>query len=147
MTSKFICSLYLLHAREEHIQLDRSSSSLSTGLNSMAAVVLEDFVKPFIKTSFTPKAADIFMKLTVVVLGAICVALVFVVEKTGTHVLQVNIRCIGCEYYNPTIVFFFVYPLNYCLLYVIVTAIHTSVRHHQRTVSRHLQHGYAVTVD
>ncbi|XP_067207451.1 sodium-coupled monocarboxylate transporter 1 [Linepithema humile] len=66
-------------------------SSLSTGLNSMAAVVLEDFVKPFIKTPFTPKGADIFMKLTVVVLGTICVALVFVVEQAGTHVLQLSI--------------------------------------------------------
>ncbi|KYM75423.1 Sodium-coupled monocarboxylate transporter 1 [Atta colombica] len=66
-------------------------SSLSTGLNSMAAVVLEDFVKPFMKTPFTPKGADIFMKLTVVVLGIICVALVFVVEQAGTHVLQLSI--------------------------------------------------------
>ncbi|XP_014479507.1 PREDICTED: sodium-coupled monocarboxylate transporter 1-like [Dinoponera quadriceps] len=65
-------------------------SSLSTGLNSMAAVVLEDFVKPFIKTPLTPRAADIFLKLTVVVLGATCVALVFLVEKTGTHVLQLS---------------------------------------------------------
>ncbi|XP_036149265.1 sodium-coupled monocarboxylate transporter 1 isoform X3 [Monomorium pharaonis] len=66
-------------------------SSLSTGLNSMAAVVLEDFVKPFIKTPFTRKGADIFMKLTVVILGTICVALVFVVEQAGTHVLQLSI--------------------------------------------------------
>ncbi|XP_036149264.1 sodium-coupled monocarboxylate transporter 1 isoform X2 [Monomorium pharaonis] len=66
-------------------------TSLSTGLNSMAAVVLEDFVKPFIKTPFTRKGADIFMKLTVVILGTICVALVFVVEQAGTHVLQLSI--------------------------------------------------------
>ncbi|KAK2588414.1 hypothetical protein KPH14_004415 [Odynerus spinipes] len=66
-------------------------SSLSTGLNSMAAVVLEDFVKPFRKTGFTPRVADILMKLTVVILGAICVALVFVVEKTGSHVLQLSV--------------------------------------------------------
>ncbi|CAL1679277.1 unnamed protein product [Lasius platythorax] len=66
-------------------------SSLSTGLNSMAAVVLEDFVKPFIKTPFTRRAADIFMKLTVVILGVTCVGLVFVVEQTGTQVLQLSI--------------------------------------------------------
>ncbi|XP_034183348.2 sodium-coupled monocarboxylate transporter 1 [Osmia lignaria lignaria] len=65
-------------------------SSLSTGLNSMAAVVLEDFIKPFKKTPFTPKTADILLKFTVVVLGVICVALVFVVEKTGSHVLQLS---------------------------------------------------------
>lgn len=55
----------------------------------MAAVVLEDFVKPFRKTPLSPRAADILLKFTVVVLGATCVALVFVVEKTGSHVLQV----------------------------------------------------------
>nr|XP_033325162.1 sodium-coupled monocarboxylate transporter 1-like isoform X2 [Megalopta genalis] len=65
-------------------------SSLSTGLNSMSAVVLEDFIKPFRKTPFTPKTADTLMKLTVVILGVTCVALVFVVEKTGSHVLQLT---------------------------------------------------------
>ncbi|XP_011311839.1 sodium-coupled monocarboxylate transporter 1 [Fopius arisanus] len=66
-------------------------SSLSTGLNSMAAVILEDFVKPWRKNPFSVRAADILMKLTVVVLGIICVGLVFVVEKAGTHVLQLTI--------------------------------------------------------
>ncbi|XP_001605100.1 sodium-coupled monocarboxylate transporter 1 [Nasonia vitripennis] len=65
-------------------------SSLSTGLNSMAAVVLEDFLKPFRKTDFSPKTTEILMKLTVLVLGVICTGLVFVVEKTGTHVLQLT---------------------------------------------------------
>ncbi|GAB1869714.1 Sodium-coupled monocarboxylate transporter 1 [Camponotus japonicus] len=65
-------------------------SSLSTGLNSMSAIVLEDFVKPFIKTPFTRKTANIFMKLTVVVLGTISVALVFVIEQAGLHVLQLT---------------------------------------------------------
>ncbi|XP_011860108.1 PREDICTED: sodium-coupled monocarboxylate transporter 1-like [Vollenhovia emeryi] len=68
-----------------------SFSSLSTGLNSMAAVVLEDFVKPFKKTPFTRRSADIFMKLTVIVLGTICVALVYIVEQAGTHMLQLSI--------------------------------------------------------
>ncbi|XP_057342127.1 sodium-coupled monocarboxylate transporter 1-like [Microplitis mediator] len=66
-------------------------SSLSTGLNSMAAVIFEDFIKPFRKTPFSTRSADILMKLTVVVLGVICVALVFVVEKAGTHVLELSI--------------------------------------------------------
>lgn len=66
------------------------ASSLSTGLNSMAAVVIEDFVKPFRKTAFNPRVADILMKVTVVALGSLCAGLVFVVERMGTHVLQVN---------------------------------------------------------
>ena len=61
----------------------------------MAAVVLEDFIKPYRKTPFTPRAADILMKLTVVFLGIFCVALVFVVEKTGSHVLQVSFNFAG----------------------------------------------------
>ncbi|CAK9798458.1 Sodium-coupled monocarboxylate transporter 1 [Anthophora plagiata] len=65
-------------------------SSLSTGLNSMAAVVLEDFIKPFKKTPFSPKVTDILLKLTVIIFGILCVALVFVVEKTGSHVLQLS---------------------------------------------------------
>lgn len=65
-------------------------SSLSTGLNSMAAVVIEDFIKPFRKTAFSPKVADILMKVTVVALGTLCAGLVFVVERMGSHVLQLS---------------------------------------------------------
>ncbi|XP_046614601.1 sodium-coupled monocarboxylate transporter 1-like [Neodiprion virginianus] len=65
-------------------------SSLSTGLNSMAAVVIEDFIKPFRKNAFSPKVADLLMKLTVVTLGTLCAGLVFVVERMGTHVLQLS---------------------------------------------------------
>lgn len=57
----------------------------------MAAVIFEDFIKPFRKTPFSTRAADILMKLTVVILGVVCVGLVFVVEKAGTHVLELTI--------------------------------------------------------
>ncbi|CAH0724686.1 unnamed protein product, partial [Brenthis ino] len=63
-------------------------SSLSTGLNSMAAVVLEDFWKPFLR-KLSQKQTQILVRLVVVVLGCICVALVFVVEKLGS-VLQLT---------------------------------------------------------
>ncbi|XP_034940823.1 sodium-coupled monocarboxylate transporter 1-like isoform X1 [Chelonus insularis] len=66
-------------------------SSLSTGLNSLAAVIFEDFIKPFKKTPFNTKTADISMKLIVVILGVSCMGLVFVVEKVGTHILQFSI--------------------------------------------------------
>ncbi|CAH0558329.1 unnamed protein product [Brassicogethes aeneus] len=64
-------------------------SSLSTGLNAMAAVVLEDFFKPFSKNGITEKQTYYIMKLTVIILGALCVGLVFVVEKLGS-VLQLS---------------------------------------------------------
>ncbi|XP_064076642.1 sodium-coupled monocarboxylate transporter 1-like isoform X2 [Vanessa tameamea] len=63
-------------------------SSLSTGLNSMAAVVLEDFWKPFFH-KLSQKQTQILVRSVVVVLGCICVGLVFVVEKLGS-VLQLT---------------------------------------------------------
>ncbi|KAJ9592042.1 hypothetical protein L9F63_001421, partial [Diploptera punctata] len=69
-------------------------SSLSTGLNSMAAVLLEDFCKIFLKSRMNARRTNIFLKTVVVVLGAICVALVFVVEKLGA-VLQMSMSLSG----------------------------------------------------
>jgi len=64
-------------------------SSLSTCLNSMSAVVLEDFVKPFVKQPLSDSAVNWIMRSVVVVIGVICVGLVYVVEKMGT-VLQLT---------------------------------------------------------
>lgn len=64
-------------------------SSLSTCLNSMAAVVLEDFVKPFAKKPLSERAVNWVMRSVVVVIGVICVCMVYVVEKMGT-VLQLT---------------------------------------------------------
>uniref|UniRef100_A0A1I8Q8H6 Sodium-coupled monocarboxylate transporter 1 n=1 Tax=Stomoxys calcitrans TaxID=35570 RepID=A0A1I8Q8H6_STOCA len=65
-------------------------SSLSTGLNSMSAVILEDFFKTFAKKPLTKRQTAFVMRFVVVVFGALCVALVFVVEQLGT-VLQLSI--------------------------------------------------------
>lgn len=64
-------------------------SSLSTCLNSMSAVVLEDFVKPFVRKPLSETAVNWIMRSVVVVVGAICVCLVYVVEHMGT-VLQLT---------------------------------------------------------
>lgn len=64
-------------------------SSLSTCLNSMSAVVLEDFVKPFVKRPLSESAKNWIMRSVVVGVGALCVCLVYVVEKMGT-VLQLT---------------------------------------------------------
>lgn len=55
----------------------------------MAAVVLEDFYKPFFSKQLTEKQTYRLMKFTVVIMGAICIGMVFVVEQLGA-VLQVN---------------------------------------------------------
>lgn len=64
-------------------------SSLSTCLNSMSAIVLEDFVKPFVKTPLTTSETNWIMRSVVVGMGFICVALVVVVQRMGT-VLQLT---------------------------------------------------------
>ncbi|KAF7285221.1 hypothetical protein GWI33_011544 [Rhynchophorus ferrugineus] len=58
-------------------------SSMSTGLNSMTGVIFEDLIKPRIKEPLTESQASLLMKVIVVVVGTICVGLVFVVEKLG----------------------------------------------------------------
>lgn len=60
-------------------------SSLSTALNSMACVISEDLVKPFV--SLTEKQNFFLLRAIVTFFGLSCIPLVFVVEKMGT-VLQ-----------------------------------------------------------
>lgn len=64
-------------------------SSLSTGLNAMSAVVLEDFCKPFMKNEISERASLYIMRGTVLVLGIISVGLVYVVQHMGA-VLQLS---------------------------------------------------------
>ena len=55
----------------------------------MSAVVLEDFVKPFVKKPLTEQQINWIMRSVVIVLGVICVCMVHIVEKMGT-VLQLT---------------------------------------------------------
>lgn len=64
-------------------------SSLSTGLNSFAAVVLEDFFKSFSKRPLTERETSIIMRGTVFVIGLSAVALVYVIQHLGP-VLQLS---------------------------------------------------------
>ena len=63
------------------IALSSCYSTMSTGLNSMAGVIYEDMIKPWIRPPVSQVAASRTMKAIVVVAGIICVALVFLVEK------------------------------------------------------------------
>lgn len=60
-----------------------SLSTISSGLNAVAAVLLEDFVKPFYPKPISNRAGTIFSKVTIVVTGLICLGLAFVVSKLG----------------------------------------------------------------
>lgn len=64
----------------------------------MSALVLEDYFKPFVKNELTERESSIIMRGTVLVLGALSVALVYVVEHLGA-VLQLSMSvpatCMG----------------------------------------------------
>lgn len=60
-----------------------SLSSLSTALNSAAAVVLEDFWKPNAKTILSERKTAFIMRATVFILGIVSVILVSVVQRMG----------------------------------------------------------------
>jgi solute carrier family 5 (sodium-coupled monocarboxylate transporter), member 8/12 len=64
-------------------------SSLSTGLNAMSAVVLEDFCKPFMKNGVSERLSKYIMRGTVLVLGVSSICLVYVVQHLGA-VLQLS---------------------------------------------------------
>ncbi|RLU19628.1 hypothetical protein DMN91_008185 [Ooceraea biroi] len=55
--------------------------TMSTGLNSMSGVIYEDMIKPCLRKPISNVGASRIMKATVVIIGAICVGLVFMVEK------------------------------------------------------------------
>ncbi|XP_043596869.1 sodium-coupled monocarboxylate transporter 2-like isoform X2 [Bombus pyrosoma] len=56
-------------------------STMSTGLNSMSGVIYEDMIKPWLRVSLSEVAASRVMKLTVLLMGTVCVTLVYLVEK------------------------------------------------------------------
>ena len=73
-------------------------SSLSTGLNSMSAVVLEDFCKPYAKNGISEKTTNYIMRGTVFVLGILSVVLVYVVQHMGSVLqlsMSISASCFG----------------------------------------------------
>ena len=62
---------------------------MSTVLNALSAIILQDFVKPFVKGPVSVQLSEYVMRGTVIVFGLIAFSLVFIVEKLGT-VLQLT---------------------------------------------------------
>lgn len=60
-----------------------SLSTISSGLNAVAAVLLEDFVKPYCCKKISGYAATLFSKATVVGCGLICLAMAYFVSELG----------------------------------------------------------------
>ncbi|XP_039490993.1 sodium-coupled monocarboxylate transporter 1-like isoform X3 [Drosophila santomea] len=65
-------------------------SSLSTGMNSLSAVFLEDYIRPLTRKPLTEHQTAVIMRVCTVLIGVMSVALVFVVEQMGSHVMQLS---------------------------------------------------------
>ncbi|PSN35895.1 hypothetical protein C0J52_18975 [Blattella germanica] len=58
-------------------------SSMSSNLNSMAATMYEDFIQPCMRRKISEKTASYIIRFVVLLIGVICVLMVFVVERLG----------------------------------------------------------------
>lgn len=73
-------------------------STISTGLNSMPAVILEDFFKSFSRRALTDRECTIITRFSVIFIGVIAIAFVYVVQQLGTVLqlsISVNASCLG----------------------------------------------------
>eukprot|EP00092_Neocalanus_flemingeri_P018992 GFUD01020577.1.p1 GENE.GFUD01020577.1~~GFUD01020577.1.p1 ORF type:complete len:565 (-),score=132.36 GFUD01020577.1:115-1809(-) len=70
-----------------------SLSTVSSAINSLAAVTLEDYIRPFITLS--DSSTPFILKILALVFGAICIALAFLADILGTGVLQASLTIFG----------------------------------------------------
>ncbi|KAG5318278.1 SC5A8 protein, partial [Pseudoatta argentina] len=69
-------------------------STMSAGLNTVAGTIYEDFIDPWMpENNKETKAANI-MKVTVVILGILCVGMVFVMDRLG-DIFQLSLTLTG----------------------------------------------------
>jgi len=69
-------------------------STVSSGLNSLAAICLEDFVRPFCCTNMNDARATTVSKFLAIIFGLLCFGLVFVAAQFG-DVLQAALSIFG----------------------------------------------------
>lgn len=81
-----------------------SLSSMSTGLNSMSAVILEDFIKPFRTKPLSERQIHYLLRSNVLFFGLAIIGLVFIVEKLGM-VLQLA-TTLGAVMQGPMLMIF-----------------------------------------
>ncbi|XP_067948512.1 sodium-coupled monocarboxylate transporter 1-like [Watersipora subatra] len=65
-----------------------SLSTVSSGLNSLSAVILIDIINPLRKTPLSEKFASMFTRVTAVVLGLIVIAFTFLISVIGGAIIQ-----------------------------------------------------------
>jgi nitrate/nitrite transporter NarK len=62
---------------------------MSSNLNSLGASLFEDFIRPCIGNKIADRTANRIVQSIVVIVGCICIAIVFIVDKLGA-ILQVS---------------------------------------------------------
>jgi Na+/proline symporter len=62
---------------------------MSSTLNSLGATLFEDFVRPCLNIKVSDKTSNNTIKLLVIITGAVCVLMVFFVDKVG-GIIQVG---------------------------------------------------------
>lgn len=62
---------------------------MSTGLNSMTGVILQDFIRPLRKKPISEASAALYMKIIVLIIGVGLLILAFVVDRLG-GIIQVS---------------------------------------------------------
>ena len=71
-----------------------SLSTVSSAINSLAAVTLEDYVRPC-RPDLADSSINIIMKLLALAFGGVCIALAFLADLLGTGVLQASLTIFG----------------------------------------------------
>jgi len=71
-----------------------SLSTVSSAINSLAAVTLEDYIKPCHR-DMTDSQVSILVKILALVFGGLCVSLAFLADILGTGVLQASLTIFG----------------------------------------------------
>ena len=80
-----------------------SLSTVSSAINSLAAVTLEDYIKPFTGFSkgcqkterFIDENTSLVLKILAFCYGFLCVALTFLVDAMGSGMLQASLSIFG----------------------------------------------------
>ena len=71
-----------------------SLSTVSSAINSLAAVTLEDYIRPC-RPDLSDSSVNIIMKLLALAFGGVCIALAFLADLLGTGVLQASLTIFG----------------------------------------------------
>jgi Na+/proline symporter len=56
---------------------------MSSTLNSLGATLFEDFVRPCLDIKISDRASSNVIKLIVIIIGVVCVLMVFLVDRVG----------------------------------------------------------------